>query len=59
MAEETGYEGDSRYTKPIYVVLLCEVYREKSSLHVPIVANFLDDNKPEIHSKSEFALFQT
>ena len=35
IVEETGYEGDARYTKPIYVVLLCEVYTEKSLRHVP------------------------
>ena len=45
IVEKTGYEGDARYTKPIYVVLLCEVYREKSLRHVPMVAKFLDDKK--------------
>ena len=59
IVEETGYEGNARYTKPIYVVLLCEVYREKSLRHVPMVAKFLDDKKSKIHLKSEFALFQT
>ena len=34
------FEGDTRYTKPIYVVLLCEVYREKSLRHVVMVAKF-------------------
>ena len=34
--------------------------REKKSLrHVAMVAKFLDDNKPKIHLKSKFALFQT
>ena len=32
---------------------------KKSSRHVPMVATFLDDNKPKIHLKSKFALFQT
>ena len=32
---------------------------EKSLRHVAMVAIFLDDNKPKIHLKSEFALFQT
>ena len=32
---------------------------EKSLRHIPIVAKFLDDNKPKIHLESEFALFQT
>ena len=32
---------------------------EKSLRHVTIVAKCLDDNKPEIHLKSKFALFQT
>ena len=32
---------------------------EKSLSHVPMVAEFLDDNKPKIRLKSEFALFQT
>ena len=27
--------------------------------HVAMVAKFLDDNKPKIHLKSKFALFQT
>ena len=31
----------------------------KSQRHVAMVAEFLDDNKPEIHLKREFALFQT
>ena len=57
IAEETGYEGDARYTKPIYVVLLCEVYREKSLRHVPMVAKFLDDKKSKLYLKSESALF--
>ena len=48
IVEETGYEGDTRYTKPIYVVLLCEVYREKLLRHVVMVAKFLDDNKPKL-----------
>ena len=30
---------------------------EKSLLHVAMVANFLDDNKPKIHLKREFAPF--
>ena len=59
IVEETGYEGDARYTKPIFVVLLCEVYTEKSLRHVPMVAKFQDDRKSKIHLKSEFALFQT
>lgn len=42
IVEETGFEGDARYTKPIYVVLLCEVYREKSLRHVPMADEFLD-----------------
>ena len=34
--------------------------REKKLLrHVAMVAKFLDDNKPKIHLKSKFALFQT
>ena len=33
--------------------------KEKSLGHVSMVAKFLDDNKPNIHSKREFALFQT
>ena len=33
--------------------------KEKSLGHVSMVAKFLDDNKPKIHSKREFALFQT
>ena len=57
IVEETCYEGDARYTKPIYVVLLCEVYREKSLRHVPMVAKFLDDKKSKLHLKSESALF--
>ena len=32
---------------------------EKSLRHVAIVAKFLDDNKPKIDLKREFALFQT
>ena len=32
---------------------------EKSLRHVAMVAKFLDDNKPNIHLKSKFALFQT
>ena len=32
---------------------------EKSLRHVAMVAIFLDDNKPKIHLKSKFALFQT
>ena len=32
---------------------------EKSLHHVTIVAKCLDDNKPKIHLKSKFALFQT
>ena len=32
---------------------------EKSLRHVPMVAKFLDDHKPKILLKSEFALFQT
>jgi len=32
---------------------------EKSLCHVATVAKFLDDNKPKIHVKSKFALFQT
>ena len=32
---------------------------EKSLRHVAMVAKFLDDNKPKIHLKSKFALFQT
>ena len=32
---------------------------EKSLRHVAMVATFLDDNKPKIHLKSKFALFQT
>ena len=43
IVEETGYEGDARYTKPIYVV--------------PMVAKFLDDKKSKLHIKSESALF--
>ena len=31
----------------------------KSQRHVAMVAEFLDDNKPEIHLKREFAPFQT
>ena len=31
---------------------------EKSLRHVPMGAKFLDDNKPKIHLKNEFALFQ-
>ena len=42
-----------------YVVLLCEVYREKWVRHFPMVAKFSDDKKLKIHLKSEFALFQT
>ena len=33
--------------------------QEKSSRHVAMVAKFLDENKPKIHLKSKFALFQT
>ena len=33
--------------------------REKSFRHVAMVAKLLDDNKPKIHLKSKFALFQT
>ena len=33
--------------------------QEKSLRHVAMVAKVLDDNKPEIHLKSKFALFQT
>ena len=36
-----------------------EYYREKSLRHVAMVAKFLDDDKPKIHLKSKFALFQT
>ena len=32
---------------------------EKSLRHVAMVAKFLDDNKPKIDLKREFALFQT
>ena len=32
---------------------------EKSLRHVAMVAKLLDDNKPKIHLKSKFALFQT
>ena len=32
---------------------------EKSLRHVALVAKFLHDNKPKIHLKSKFALFQT
>ena len=35
-------------------------YREEKSIrHFAMVAKFLDDDKPKIHSKSKFALFQT
>ena len=38
----------------------CRFYRQEKSLrHVTMVAKFLDDNKPKIHLKSKFALFQT
>ena len=30
---------------------------EKSLRHVAMVAKFVDDNKPKIHSKGEFTLF--
>ena len=30
---------------------------EKSLCHIAMVAKFLDDNKPKIHSKGEFTLF--
>ena len=33
--------------------------QEKLLRHVAMVAQFLDDNKPKIHLKSKFALFQT
>ena len=33
--------------------------KEKSLRHVSMVVKFLDDNKPKIHSKREFALFET
>ena len=33
--------------------------QEKLLRHVAMVAKFLDDNKPKIHLKSKFALFQT
>ena len=36
-----------------------KVHREKSLRHVAMVAKFLDDNKPKIHLKGKFALFQT
>ena len=41
--------------------LIAQKYRnrEKSLRHVALVAKFLDDNKPKIHLKSKFALFQT
>ena len=32
---------------------------EKSLYHIAMVAKFLDDNKPKIHLKSKFAVFQT
>ena len=32
---------------------------EKSLRHVAMVAKFLDDNKPKIHLKRDFAPFQT
>ena len=32
---------------------------EKPLRHVVMIAKFLDDNKPKIHLKSIFALFQT
>ena len=39
--------------------ILCSNREKKSLRHVPMVAKFLDDNKPKIHLRSEFALFQT
>ena len=35
IVEETGYEGDARYTKPIYVVLLCEVFERSRYVTFP------------------------
>ena len=40
--------------------LIFSLNREEKSLrHVAMVAKFLHDNKPKIHLKSKFALFQT
>ena len=39
--------------------MILVLIEEKSLRHVSMVAEFLDDNKPKNHLKSEFALFQT
>ena len=62
----TGWDNECKAPPSLFLgvflddKLLFNNNREEKSLrHVAMVATFLDENKPKIHLKSKFALFQT